>query len=404
MDGHGPGGVTDNQMATGNTVKMAPGQVEHLSLDNAGDPPEAKHPEPPEFEHPEPVEVEHAFDLQTLLLVIITGLLVTYMLYVARVVVIPLMVALLLKLVLSPIIRTLASWRIPESVGAAIVLAAGVAGVGYGIFVLSAPAAEWIARIPDSVATLEHHFRVLKEPVAQMQKTEEAISKLSEVGPSRPQPIVVTQAGFGTFILSETSNAVIGLVATLVLLYFLLSSGDLFLRKLVTVLPRFGDKKQAVEIAQRVQGDISHYLFTITVINVVLGIAVGTALYALGMPSPALWGTICAVLNYIPFLGHIIGFSIIGLVALMTFGELDAAIVPPLVYAAIAFLEGQLITPMIVARRLTLNPVAVFVALIFWGWLWHIPGMLLAVPLLAATKIVCDHIRPLNPIGEFLGQ
>jgi predicted PurR-regulated permease PerM len=216
--------------------------------------------------------------------------------------------------------------------------------------------------------------------------------------------MVATQPGFGTLILSETSNAVIGLVATLVLLYFLLSSGDLFLRKLVTVLPRFGDKKQAVEIAQRVQGDISHYLFTITVINIVLGIAVGGALYALGMPSPALWGTMCAVLNYIPFLGHIIGFSIIGLVALMTFGELDAAIVPPLIYAAIAFLEGQLITPMIVARRLTLNPVAVFVALIFWGWLWHIPGMLLAVPLLAATKIICDHIRPLNPIGEFLGQ
>jgi predicted PurR-regulated permease PerM len=382
-------------MATGNTsptisIKPGPGQVEDTSaeLDSTREPP----------------EVERPFDLQTLLLLIITGLLVTYMLYVARVVVIPLMVALLLKLVLSPVVRALASWRIPESLGAAVVLAVGVAGVGYGIFALSAPAAEWIARIPQSLTTLEHHFRVLKGPVEQMQKAEETLSKLSEVGPSGSQPIVVTQSGFGTLILSETSNAVIGLVATLVLLYFLLSSGDLFLRKLVTVLPRFGDKKQAVEIAQRVQSDISHYLFTITVINVVLGIAVGAALYALGMPSPALWGTMCAVLNYVPFLGHIIGFSIIGLVALMTFGELEAAIVPPLVYAAIAFLEGQLITPMIVARRLTLNPVAVFVALIFWGWLWHIPGMLLAVPLLAATKIICDHIRPLNPIGEFLGQ
>jgi predicted PurR-regulated permease PerM len=352
----------------------------------------------------EPSEVEHPFDLQALLLVIIAGLLVTYMLYVARVVVIPLMVALLLKLVLSPVVRALASWRLPESIGAAVVLAVGVAGVGYGVFALSTPAAEWIARIPESLTTLENHFRVLKEPVEQMQKTEEAISKLSELDPSRPRPLVVTQPGFGTLLLSETSNAVIGLVATLVLLYFLLSSGDLFLRKLVTVLPRFADKKQAVEIAQRVQGDISHYLFTITVINIVLGVAVGIALYLLGMPSPALWGTMCAVLNYVPFLGHIIGFSIIGLVALMTFGEIDVAIIPPLIYAAIAFLEGQLITPLIVARRLTLNPVAVFVALIFWGWLWHIPGMLLAVPLLAATKIICDHIRPLNPIGEFLGQ
>jgi predicted PurR-regulated permease PerM len=350
------------------------------------------------------VEAERPFDLRTLLLLIIAGLLVTYMLYVARVVMIPLMVALLLKLALSPVVRVMASWRVPESIGAAIVLAVGVAGVGYGIFALSAPAAEWIARIPDSLTTLEHHFQVLKEPVEQMQKAGETFSRLSEVGPSRSQPLVVSETGFGALILSETSNAVIGLVATLVLLYFLLSSGDLFLRKLVAVLPRFGDKKQAVEIAQQVQSDISHYLFTITVINIVLGIAVGSALYAVGMPSPALWGTMCAALNYIPFLGHILGFSIIALVALMTFGDLETAIVPPLVYAAIAFLEGQLITPMILARRLTLNPVAVFVALIFWGWLWHIPGMLIAVPMLAACKIVCDHIRPLKPIGEFLGQ
>jgi len=139
-------------------------------------------------------------------------------------------------------------------------------------------------------------------------------------------------------------------------------------------------------------------------INVTLGIAVGAALYALGMPSPALWGAMSAVLNYVPFLGHIAGISIIGMVALMSFGELQAAIIPPLVYASLSFVEGQFITPMILARRLTLNPVAVFLALIFWGWLWHIPGMLLAVPMLAASKIFCDHIQPLKPVGEFLGR
>jgi predicted PurR-regulated permease PerM len=354
---------------------------------------------PPDLEADEP-----SFELRTLLLLIITGLLVVYMLYVARVVVIPLMVALLLKLVLSPVVRALAAWRIPESIGAALVLAVGVAGVGYGVFSLSAPAAEWIVRIPESLTTLERHFRVIKTPVEQMQNAEETISQLSDIGARGSEPVIVAQTGMGTAILSETTHAIVGLSATLVLLYFLLASGDMFLRKLVTVLPRFRDKKQAVEIAQQVQSDISHYLFTVTVINIVLGLAVGTACYALGMPSPALWGTMSAVLNYIPFLGHIIGFSIIGLVALMSFGDLATAVVPPLVYAGLAFLEGQLITPMILARRLTLNPVAVFVALIFWGWLWQIPGMLLAVPMLAVCKIFCDNIRPLKPIGEFLGQ
>jgi predicted PurR-regulated permease PerM len=349
-------------------------------------------------------ELESRFELSTFLLLVICVLLAIYTLYFGRAVIIPLMVALLLKLVLSPVVRALSSLRIPEWAGSALVLTALVAGVGYGVFALSSPAAEWVGKLPESLSNLEVHLKALKEPVAQMQKAEETLSKLSDIGPRRPETIVVAPSGLGAAILSETTNLVVELTATLVLLYFLLSSGDFFLRKLVTVLPRFGDKKQAVEIAQQVQSDISHYLFTITVINITLGILVAVALYALGMPSPALWGTMAAFLNFIPFVGHLVGFSVIGLVALMTFGDLEAALIPPAVYACLAFLEGQFITPAIVARRLTLNPVAVFVALIFWGWLWMIPGMLLAVPMLAVFKIFCDHIRPLKPIGEFLGH
>jgi predicted PurR-regulated permease PerM len=349
-------------------------------------------------------EAASRFDLTTFLLLVICVVLAIYTLYFGRAVIIPLMVALLLKLVLSPVVRALSSVRIPEWAGAALVLTAVVAGVGYGIFALSSPAAEWVGKLPESLSTLEAHLKELKEPVAQMQKAEETISKLSAIGPRRSETIVVAPSGLGAAILSETTSLVVGLTATLVLLYFLLSSGDFFLRKLVTVLPRFGDKKHAVEIAQQVQSDISHYLFTITVINIALGVVVAAALYALGMPSPALWGTMAAILNYIPFLGHVVGFSVIGLVALMSFGDLETAVVPPAVYAGLAFLEGQFITPAILARRLTLNPVAVFVALIFWGWLWMIPGMLLAVPMLAVFKIFCDHIRPLRPIGEFLGH
>jgi len=344
------------------------------------------------------------FDLATFLLLVISVVLAIYTLYFGRVVIIPLMVALLLKLVLSPLVSALSLLRVPEWAGAALVLTAVVAGVGYGIFALSSPAAEWVGKLPEGLSTLESHLEDLKEPLAQMQKAEETISKLSDVGPRRSETIVVAPSGLGAAILSETTNLVVGLSATLVLLYFLLSSGDFFLRKLVTVLPRFGDKKHAVEIAQQVQSDISHYLLTVTAINIALGVVVAGALYALGMPSPALWGTMAAVLNFIPFLGHVVGFSVVGLVALMSFGDLETALIPPAVYACLAFLEGQFITPAIVARRLTLNRVAVFVALIFWGWLWMIPGMLLAVPMLAVFKIFCDHIRPLKPIGEFLGH
>ena len=352
----------------------------------------------------EPNETAPRFELSTFLLLVICVVLAIYTLYFGRVVIIPLMVALLLKLVLSPVVRALSSLRIPEWAGAALVLTVVVTGVGYAIFALSSPAAEWVGKLPEGLATLENHLKELKEPVARMQKAEETISKLSNIGPRQPETIVVSPSGLGVAILSETASLAVGLTATLVLLYFLLSSGDFFLRKLVTVLPRFGDKKHAVEIAQQVQSDISHYLLTITVINGALGIVVAVALYALGMPSPALWGTMAAILNYIPFVGHVVGFSVIGLVALMSYGDLGTALIPPAVYAGLAFLEGQLITPAIVAQRLTLNPVAVFAALIFWGWLWMVPGMLLAVPMLAVFKIFCDHIRPLRPIGEFLGH
>lgn len=350
------------------------------------------------------LRVERGFDLPTFVLLVICVLLVTYTLYFGRVVIIPLMVALLLNLLLSPVVRTLTSLRIPEWAGAGLVMVVMIAAVGQGIFALSAPASEWIGKIPASMSTIERHLKVFKEPVEQVRQAEEAISKLSETDTAKPQAVVVTPYGLGATILSETTSFVVGLGATLVLLYFLLASGDFFLRKLVTVLPRFGDKKQAVEIAQQAQADISHYLFTITAINIALGLAVAGAFYVLGMPSPALWGAMVAVLNYIPFLGHIIGFAIIAVVALLSFGDFEFALIPPLLYAALALLEGQLITPAIVARRLTLNPVAVFVALIFCGWLWAIPGMLLAVPMLAVFKIFCDHIRPLKPIGEFLGQ
>ena len=188
-------------------------------------------------------------------------------------------------------------------------------------------------------------------------------------------------------------------------MYFLLSSGDFFLRKLVTVLPRFGDKKHAVEIAQQVQSDISHYLFTITVINIALGVVVAGALYALGHAKSRAVGNDGGNPEFHPVLGPRRRIQRHRSGRLDEFRRSrDGRSFRRQSMPCLAFLEGQLITPAIVARRLTLNPVAVFVALIFWGWLWMIPGMLLAVPMLAVFKIFCDHIRPLKPIGEFLGH
>jgi predicted PurR-regulated permease PerM len=189
----------------------------------------------------------------------------------------------------------------------------------------------------------------------------------------------------------------------IVLLYFLLASGDLFLRKLIKVLPTFKDKKRAVEIAREVESNISTYLFTVTLINAGVGVAVGVGVWLLKMPNPVLWGVIACVLSYIPYLGALVGVGILGLAALLVFDDLGHALAVPAVYLAVSFVEGNFITPLVLGRRLTLNPVVIFVGILFWFFLWGIPGALLAVPTLAVFKIVCDHVDTLAPVGEFFG-
>jgi predicted PurR-regulated permease PerM len=194
------------------------------------------------------------------------------------------------------------------------------------------------------------------------------------------------------------------IVVTIILLYFLLASGNLFLQKLVRVLPRFQDKRTAVTIVHQVEKDISLYLLTVTMINAGLGVAVGTAMYGLGMPNPVLWGVMAGCFNFIPYLGAITSAVVLTLVASVTFDQLAHIIVVPVVFAALTSLEGMIITPTVLGKRLSLNPVAIFIWLLLWGWLWGIPGTLLAVPLLAVIKIMCDNIAPLAPVGEFLGD
>ncbi|MFM9844303.1 MAG: AI-2E family transporter [Dongiaceae bacterium] len=349
--------------------------------------------------------------LHTFLLLAICLMLACYTLYVARILILPILVAILLKLVLAPLVQMLARIRIHETIGAAIVLTMLALGVAYGTYALSAPATEWVTKIPERLFVLRSHLRHIKEPIEYIQQAGRSIYQLSEIAtpasdPAAPDPqsVVTNDQSVGTVLLSETASLMTSIGTMLVLLYFLLASGDLFLRKLVAALPTFRDKKQAVEIAHQVQSDVSHYLFTITIINGVLGIVVAGALSLIGVPSPWLWGAMVGIFNFVPFVGPAVCLGIVALVSFMSFPDWQTALLPPLVVLGLCTLEGQFITPMILARRLLLNPVAVFISLMFCGWLWGVVGILISVPLLAVFKIFCDHVSPLTPVGEFLGR
>lgn len=189
-----------------------------------------------------------------------------------------------------------------------------------------------------------------------------------------------------------------------VLLYFLLAGGDLFLQKLIKVLPRFRDKKRAVEIARETEASISTYLFTVAIVNIAEGVIVAGALYLLGMPNAILWGVLTIFLEFIPYIGAAAMVAILALAGLTTFESAGHAMLIPATYLLINIVQAYFVSPLLMGHRLTLNPVAIFVGLALWFFLWGIPGAFLAVPLLAAFKIICDHIEPLAAVGEFLGR
>ena len=342
-------------------------------------------------------------NLQTLLLMGIFGLLVFFALYFTGEVVQPIIFAVILYLVLQPAMRGAAKLRVPKTVAALLIILVFFGGVGALGFTLSGPAAEWVSKAPDSLRRIEYRLFLLKKPIADLQSVSEQVEKIADGPATDDKFVTVAGPDVSSVLFSGTRTMLVGLGTTVVLLFFLLVSGDLFLRRLVEILPTLSNKKQAVEISREIESNISSYLATISFMNLGVGVLTGLAAYLCGLSDPILWGTVAFLLNFVPILGPLCGVAILLLAGLLTFDVIWQAALPAGIYLVIHIVEGETVTPMLLARRFILNPVLVIVSLIFWYWMWGISGALLAVPLLATVKIVCDRIRPLMALGHFLG-
>lgn len=325
-----------------------------------------------------------------------------YTLYAASAFFLPVVIALVLNFLLSPLVRSLHRLHIPIPLGAALVLVSLLGVTALALYHLSGPASSWVEQAPTALRQAEYNLRGLTESVGKVEEATEQLENLT--GGDQDETVQVEQTTMSDALLSQTQQFAISAAVVFFLLYFLLASGDLFLRKLVHVLPMLRRKRIAVQIAHSIENDLSRYLFTYAMINTALGTVVGFGFYLLGLPDPVLWGLMVAVLNFVPYLGPLVGVSIIGIVAFVSFESTVRALAAPALYFTINALEGNLVTPLVMGRRLQLNPVAIFLSLTFWGWIWGLAGALLAVPLLVALKIICDNVATLAPLGEFLGR
>lgn len=329
-------------------------------------------------------------------------------LYFARPVVLPVFLACIAAMTLKPLIRGLSCCHIPPPVSAAVVICLLVAAIGIGFFQLGRPALAWMNEAPQHMTELRQRFQKLFPRVASFNLAAAAVNDLGATeaekkAEQKKAPLVEVKETRGTSsILNWTGTFLAGVGETLVLLYLLLASGDLFLQKLVHVMPTLRDKKRAVEISHEIQQNISNYLLTVSLINLGLGILVSAGLYFMDVPNAAMWGMLVAVLNFVPYFGPVVGVMLLAIVGLLTFDTLGRGLLPPAFYLLLHLLEANLITPVLLGRRFTLNPVVLFVSLIFWTWLWGVPGALLSVPILVTVKVICDRIPTLSSVSELL--
>lgn len=321
----------------------------------------------------------------------------------ARSFLMPVVLALLLQLVFSPVRRRLERLGLPSALAAAIIVGTLVAGLLGSVASLAVPASTWVDRVPTIGRELREKFEDIRGVTDGVQDAAEQIDQITKSAEDpQVQRVKVEDEGNAVAIAMSLPAVLAQIVFTLVLLFFLLASSDMFYEKIVYVLPTFQDKRRAIRIAYDIERKLSRYLFTIAVINAGLGMAIGVAMWWLGMPNPALFGALAFLLNFIPYVGALLGTTAALIVGIVSLDTLNLAIAAGATYFALTSIEGQFVTPYFVGRGLRLNTVVLFLCVTLFAWLWSVVGMLVATPLLIAVRTFCEHVPGLQAFGHFL--
>ena len=300
--------------------------------------------------------------------------------------------------------RFLARWRVPNAVGAMLVLGGFLTVSGLGLYHLSRPAAHWMAQAPQSIRTVQARAKKVAERFQNVTRTAQQVERMTEVPGSTTQKVEIREPGIGATVFGGVQTFASDLLVIFTLLFFMLASGDLVVRKFLGLSRRLKDKQAGVEIAHELEKKISAYIVMTTAINAAFGVAVAIAMWWMGLPNPLLWGAVAFVTNFVPYLGGIACLLALTLASILTFTDTWYALLVPFVFFALNTIEGYVVTPMVMGRKLTLNTPVLFIGLLLWWWVWGMAGALLAVPIMATLKIVADRIPSLAPLADFLGD
>ncbi|WP_430392027.1 AI-2E family transporter [Dyella sp. 20L07] len=304
---------------------------------------------------------------------------------------IPLVLAAFIGLALNPIVASGARLGLPRWLCASVLMIGLIAGIGSGIGMLTQPALGWFHEAPSAIRSFLPKLKAFTQPLEAASRATQSL--VTGQGVRAPSANPASLAISAWDVVATTPKVLAAILTVVLLVFFFLVYGDMLLRRLVEAAPSFSYKRHAVAIVRSIQTEVSRYILTTTLINLMLGAITAGMLWLYHMPDPLLWGAVAMLANFIPYVGAITTTTVLALVGLMNFNDAGAAMLPALTFAGITAFEGNVVTPMIQGRRMRLSPIAILLWLLVWGWLWGIPGALLAVPMLTSCKLVAERVR-----------
>lgn len=330
---------------------------------------------------------------------------ILYTLYAAHGVILPMLLAVLTSLLMAPVVRVLRlKLKVPPVISALVLIAAFLAALGGLTWTVSQPLMEWAGKAPEGLSKLALGQSSIKTTIEEVSRSAEEVEETVDgLGQEKVTTVVLQQDSWRQKLFAKAQKGIVGLALAMALCYFLLVNGDRLIQNLARQMPRNG-RRRVLRVIRDSQEEIAKYLGIISLSNSLVGLLTGLMAWALGLPSPVVWGVVAGLTRFVPYLGVIITIALLAMVSVVSLDEIWMMLIAPLGYLALTSLVGFFLEPYIHGFRMSINPIVIFVSIFFWGWLWGPIGVLLAVPLMTVIQVVLKQIPKLRPAYKVIAR